>query len=111
MVITVSEHSSEERIKAVLTRERPHLAKSYGVTKLAIFGSYAKGHPAPSSDVDILVELKEPLGLAFVQLADHLEQALGSKVDLVTFDCLGRSLENPRRRHIAQEVERSLVFV
>jgi len=63
------------------------------------------------SDVDILVQLMKPLGLEFVELAYHLKKILKKKVDLATFDTLKRSLENPRYKHIASDIERTLSYV
>ena len=54
--------------------------------RLAVFGSCASGHQTPDSDVDIMVEFREPVGLLFVHLADYLEDILDAKVDLVTPD-------------------------
>ena len=101
----------KEDVLKILERELPYLREKYGVVKIALFGSFAKGTAKEQSDVDLLVELEEPLGLEFVALADHLESVLGRKVDIATFDCWRRSFANPRYRRIAQDVERSLVYV
>jgi predicted nucleotidyltransferase len=53
----------------------------------------------------------KPLGLEFVELAYHLEKILKKKVDLATFDTLKRSLESPRYKHIASDIERTLSYV
>lgn len=87
------------------------MREKYGIVKIAIFGSFAKGYPNEESDVDILVELARPMGLEFIALADYLEDRLGRKVDISTFDCLKRSLLNPRYSAIAQDVGRSLLCV
>jgi predicted nucleotidyltransferase len=63
------------------------------------------------SDVDILIQLMKPLGLEFVELAYHLEKVLKKKVDLATFNTLKRSLENPRYKHIASDIDRTLSYV
>lgn len=94
-----------------LKKELPHLRERYGISKLALFGSFAKGNAKPASDVDLLVELEKPLGFEFVALANELEKSLGRKVDIATFDCWKRSLANPRYRPIAEDVERTLLYV
>jgi predicted nucleotidyltransferase len=94
-----------------LRKELPALRARYGVARLALFGSYAKGKPRPVSDVDLLVELERPLGLDFVALADDLEKTLGRRVDIATFDSFKRSLVHPRYRSIAEEVERTMLYV
>ena len=61
--------------------------------------------------MDLVVELTRPLGFEFVSLSSYLEQCLGRKVDLVTFDTLRRSLKHPRYQAIAQNVQRTLTDV
>lgn len=63
---------------------KPSLAEKYKVSKIGVFGSYVKNEQTPESDVDILVEFSEPIGLDFVKLADELEEVLNEKVDLVS---------------------------
>lgn len=103
---------TKEKIVDILRRELPYLRKRYGVEKIAIFGSFAKGLQRKGSDVDILVELKKPLGLDFVDLAYYLEEVLNKvKVDVATFDCLKNSYKNPRYEHIAEDIEQNLIYV
>ena len=54
-------------------------AKSIGV-----FGSYVRGEAKEQSDIDIMVELYEPIGWDFVELKEYLETILEKPVDLVT---------------------------
>jgi predicted nucleotidyltransferase len=102
---------TKEKIIQTLRKELPCLREKYGVEKIAIYGSFAKGSPTTKSDVDILVQLVKPLGLEFVGLAYYLEEILDRKVDLATFDTLHRSLENPRYKHIAADIQRTLRYV
>jgi len=102
---------TEDKIRQILKKEIPCLRRDYDVEKIAIFGSFIKGKSKKKSDVDILVKLKKPLGLDFIDLAFHLEKVLGRKVDLVTFDTLERSMKNPRYKHIASDIRRTLSYV
>lgn len=53
--------------------------------KIAIFGSTARGNNRKDSDIDIMVELYEPIGFfAFMDLENYLSKLLGKKVDLTT---------------------------
>jgi len=106
----MSQPLTRELLLAALRRELPYLRQAYGVTRVALYGSYARGTPTPKSDIDLLIELSRPLGLEFVSLALYLEKRLGRKVDLATFDDLRRGLNTPRRP-IALEIERSLTDV
>jgi uncharacterized protein len=103
--------SSRDTIIQILKRDLPYLKKKYGVEKIALFGSYTKGQQKKKSDIDILVDLKKPLGLDFIELAGRLEEKLGKKVDVATFDCYQRSFNNPRYKHIAEDIKKSLIYV
>jgi len=73
-----------KEIEAILKQHEHELEEKYKVKKIGIFGSYARGEQQEGSDIDIIVEFKEPVGFLFVHLADFLEKILGAKVDLVT---------------------------
>ena len=71
-------------IREILSLHKDRLFKKYGVTQLAIFGSYARNEQAEKSDVDILVDFEKTVGIEFIDLADELENILHTKVDLVS---------------------------
>jgi hypothetical protein len=102
---------SQNKAIKILKKELPFLRDKYGVERIAIFGSFAKGKQGIKSDIDILVDLRKPLGLDFIELADKLEEKLGKKVDVATFDCYRRSFNNPRYKHIAEDIKKSLIYV
>lgn len=77
--------ADKQTILATLKRIKPSLEKKYGVKDLALFGSYSRNTAvAGKSDVDVMVDFSQPIGLAFVDLADELELLLQLKVDLVS---------------------------
>lgn len=77
--------ADKQTILATLKRVKPSLQKKYGVKDLALFGSYSRNTAIPGkSDVDVMVDFSQPIGLAFVDLADELELLLQLKVDLVS---------------------------
>jgi predicted nucleotidyltransferase len=77
--------ADKQTILATLKRVKPLLEKKYGVKDLALFGSYSRNeYVAGKSDVDVMVDFSQPIGLAFVDLADELELLLQLKVDLVS---------------------------
>ena len=51
---------------------------------MAIFGSYSREENTEDSDLDILVEFNDKIGIRFVDLADEIEEIVGLKVDLVS---------------------------
>jgi len=107
----MKEPRKKQEIMQLLEKQLPYLHEKYGVQRIAVYGSFAKGNQTKRSDVDILVQLARPLGLEFIQLAYHLEKILKKKVDLATFETLKRSLESPRYKHIASDIERTLSYV
>ncbi len=92
-----------DELKAIIKRHERDLAEKFKVKGIAIFGSYVRGEQKEDSDIDILVEFQEPVGLLFVHLADYLEEILGEKVDLVTLDAI-----KPNRRKYIME---NLIYV
>ena len=68
----------------ILQKHKSELVDKYGLSQLAIFGSYARRQQRENSDVDILVKFNRPIGLEFIDLAEELEQILQIKVDLVS---------------------------
>ena len=69
---------------AILSLAKPNLEKKYGIPSLALFGSYNRNEANTNSDIDVMVEFNEPLGVKFIDLADELEDILHEKVDLVS---------------------------
>jgi len=68
------------------------LCRKYHVTRLALFGSLARGETTLDSDMDLLVSFepgKTP-GLGFFMLQDELQDVLGLPVDLNTLEDLSR---------------------
>lgn len=65
------------------------ILKEAGVLRSSVFGSVARGEARPDSDVDLLVELPPRtslLGLAGLQI--KLQDTLGRKVDVITYDSI-----------------------
>jgi hypothetical protein len=76
-----------------------------GVRSLALFGSVARDEAGRESDVDLLVEFSEPVGLfRFLDVKAYLEDLLGCQVDLVTSDALKPGL----RERVLQEAVNAL---
>jgi predicted nucleotidyltransferase len=66
--------------------------RSFGVSKLSVFGSFATGKFKKDSDVDLLVEFNPAQKNYdnFIGLSFYLEDLLGRKVELVTPQSLSK---------------------
>ena len=63
--------------------------KEYGVTKAAVFGSFARGEEKKSSDIDLLIKMEDGRTLFDLGgLKVDLEELFGRKVDLVEYEAL-----------------------
>jgi len=94
--------SSLKTIERTLKRNKPMLMERFKVKSIGVFGSYARAEEDADSDVDILVELAEPIGWEIVDLKDYLEDVLGLRVDIVTTKAL--------RRELSETIMKEVVF-
>jgi uncharacterized protein len=86
----------------ILAAHREEL-RHHRVRKLYLFGSVARDEAGTESDVDILVEFEETVGLfAFIGLKLHLERILARPVDLAEPGALHARL---RDRILAEAIE------
>lgn len=68
-----------------LKQLKPELAQRYGLTALALFGSYSRGEQQPDSDIDLLIDLKTANADYFFDCAFALQDSFkGKKVEIVT---------------------------
>lgn len=71
-------------IKSKLNLHRSRLFNDYPIKSMAIFGSHSRSENTADSDLDILVEFSDKIGIRFIDLAEELEKIVGIKVDLVS---------------------------
>ena len=84
MIYTINIVNFEEFNRQIIP-----LLKRFGVKRASLFGSLARGEDREDSDIDILVEFeagKSLLDLAGLKI--ELEELLGRRVDLLTFNSL-----------------------
>ena len=95
-----------ERQRAIelLSQSMPELRARFGVMRLALFGSTARGTSSRTSDVDVLVAFGGPATSArYFGVQFFLEDLLGRPVDLVT--------ERALRPELRPAIERERVDV
>lgn len=71
-------------VVSILKQNKAHLCAKYPIKSMAIFGSYTRNEQADQSDIDIMVEFNDQIGIRFIDLADEIEKLLEAKVDLVS---------------------------
>ena len=86
------------------------LCRRYGVRRLEVFGSAARGtdFDPDRSDADFLVTFTPAARndlAAFTELKDALESLLGRSVDLVEREAIEKSRNYIRRRAILRDAE------
>ncbi len=91
---------SAEEILTILDHTKPELERRFGVRRIGLYGSYAHGTQTESSDIDLLVELKEPRFDALAGLYIYMEQVLGREVDIRR---LSKKVDTPFMRRIERE--------
>jgi hypothetical protein len=92
-----------KQISNIISKNKEELRRKYKISRIGIFGSFSRNEATKESDVDILVEFSEPIGLDFVLLAEELELLLGNKVDLVSSKAV-----KPR---LKKYIEEDLIYV
>ncbi len=92
-----------EAIIEKLKKHKPELQKKYPVSRLGVFGSYARREATEKSDIDIAVEINGTMGLSFVAMAEEIENLFGIKTDVIPL----RSI----KPHYLQYVEKDIVYV
>ncbi len=69
----------------ILKKHKLELYKSYGVTKIGIFGSVARDEASENSDLDLVVKMKKPDLFMMVHIKNLFEQELHCPVDIVNY--------------------------
>ncbi len=98
---------TNEEIIRMLKKELPYLKAIFGVKRIGLFGSSAKGIQSEGNDVDLVVEFEKPIGLKFIELSDYIEKVLGKKVDILT----PADINSIRVKKVAEDIKKSIVYV
>ncbi len=98
----MSSQSVEKDVIKQLKNLNQQLNKDFGVSKMGVFGSYARGKEEKNSDIDVLVEFDRPVNLfEFSRLKSFLSDQLGIQVDLVTPGALKPLIKDEILRSVA----------
>ncbi len=84
-------------IRIIIRQHREVLAEKYGVAVVGVFGSYVREEQKGQSDIDLLVDILQPISLLeLVGAENYLSEVLGTKVDLVP------------KRHVREELRETI---
>ncbi len=67
-------------LKNILAQNRQKLFGEYPIESLAIFGSYARKEQRLDSDLDLMVEFNDKIGIRFIDLAEEIESIIGFRI-------------------------------
>lgn len=99
------ERSERERILGVLRSFKNSQGDKYGIERIALFGSCARGEQTVDSDVDdILISIKRPSLFVLSEISVLLESVLNRKVDLV-------SEKSRSRQEFMDNIKKDLIYV
>ena len=74
---------TREEILQVLGENKERLAEKYGITKLGLFGSFARGEATDESDVDLCFDTVRVEPFIATHLREEFENILHRSVDIV----------------------------
>ncbi|MFH1160268.1 MAG: nucleotidyltransferase family protein [bacterium] len=94
---------NKENITNILKANKLDLLAKYHLKSIGIFGSFTREDFREDSDIDILIDYDQPLGIEFIDLAEELEKILNRKVDLVS--------KNGVKPKYLEEIQKDLVYV
>lgn len=66
----MNKHTILQKLRSL----KPLLQEKYGVSELALFGSYSRNEQTTESDIDILVDFSKPVGIEFMDVVYVLQE-------------------------------------
>lgn len=101
-----TKHTLTQREILTSLKRHQNILNKYKVKKIGLFGSYAKSKQGKGSDIDFLVEFKEPTFDNFINLVNYLEKLFGKKIDVLT----PGGINAIRVKEVAENIKKSVVY-
>jgi predicted nucleotidyltransferase len=93
-----------EDIINFISAHKAKFQQEFGVKRIGLFGSYARGDVRDESDIDIVVEIEKPDLFYLIGIKQAIEEALGSKVDIIR-------LREKMNQTLRSRIERDVIYV
>jgi len=92
-----------------ILRKHKNELKKFGVKRIGLFGSYARGEQKETSDIDFIVEFEKEKATYdnYIGLITYLENLFNKKVDLLTVE----GLKSIRIKEVKEEIEKGIIYV
>lgn len=94
-----------EDVLQTLKREEEHLRNTYGVQRIGVFGSFARGTQTLNSDIDFIVDFKKDIPDLFetkYQLKRYLANTFDRKVDVANLEAI--------KPYVLEEISKDVRF-
>lgn len=88
----------------ILRQYKEQNTEKYGITKLGLFGSYARGEQTLSSDIDICVAITPPSLFKLGGIHSDLKELFNKEIDLV-------SLTGTLKPDFINELNKDVIYV
>ncbi|MDR0327730.1 MAG: nucleotidyltransferase domain-containing protein [Planctomycetaceae bacterium] len=95
---------TREDILQILRNNKERFAEKYGVTKLGLFGSFARNEATEESDVDVCVELTDVTCDIILDLQEEIMKKTSRPVDII-------HVRNRMNTLLKKRIERDAVYV
>jgi len=94
-----------EEIISILSRYRERLQTEFGVRRIGVFGSYARGEQTQESDIDFIVDFADDLMDIFetkYQLRRFLSEIFNKQIDLANYKSI--------KPYVLENISREIKF-
>ena len=101
----MSSHLDISKIIDLMRENKKYFYEKFGVSKIGIFGSYAKGVQTEKSDIDIVIKMDKSKKTLhnFLEFKRYIENITSKKVDLATEESL--------KSHFADSIKDEIYYV
>lgn len=98
-------------IDEIRERVKP-VAERYGIDRVWLFGSYARGEATEDSDVDLLIHRKNTMSMFELGgVYEDLTDVLLKNIDLLTESSLYHNINMPHNKNLRYHIEKERVMI